>query len=121
MATKKKYNCPGELTLDLIGGRWKPIVLWLLRRGPQRSGKLRSRLPGISPAAFSAAVRELEGSDLIVRESTDTYPPAVMYRLSVKGESLKPLIRSAVKWGLTHRQDYQQDEFGMEPFYNKGP
>lgn len=118
---KRKYNCPGEMTLDLIGGKWKPIVLWLLRKGPQRSGRLKSHLPGISPSAFSLAVRELEADGLIKREASGGYPAAVSYRLTERGESLRPLIRSLVKWGLSHQTVYVAGEFGMAQFYANGP
>lgn len=118
--TKRKYNCPGEMTLDLIGGKWKPIVLWLLRKGPQRSGKLKSRLPGISPAAFSAAVRELESAGLISRNSSPGYPPVVSYSLTARGETLRPVIRSLVKWGLENKEHYVLGEYGMATFYQNG-
>ena len=111
---KKRYNCPGELTLDLIGGKWNVIVLWLLRKGPQRSGKLRSQMPGISPAAFSASVRFLESAGLIERKVRPVYPPEVSYRLSERGGSLGPIVKSLVKWGLMHRNEYLLGSFGMD-------
>lgn len=112
-----KFNCPAEMTLQLFSGKWKVIILWLLRKGPQRSGKLKSRLPGISSTAFSKAVRELESDALIFRTSTDEFPPQVSYGLSEKGESLKPIVRGLVKWGLLHRRDYSSAPFEMERFY----
>jgi len=114
---KKKFNCPGEMTLHLIGGKWKVIVLWLVRKGPQRSGKLKSRMPGISPAAFSKAVRELEEAGLLRRATKGTAPVEVSYSLTRRGESLSPIVKSLVKWGLAHQQEYAAGEFGMAKFY----
>jgi len=114
---KRRFHCPAEMTLHLIGGKWKVIVLWLLRRGPQRSGKLKSRLPGITPAAFSRAVRELEVAGLVRRTSNGEFPPAVSYGLTAKGESLSPIVKMLVKWGLARQGDYLQGEFEMAAFY----
>jgi DNA-binding HxlR family transcriptional regulator len=116
---KRAFNCPAEMTLHLIGGKWRVIVLWLLHKGPQRSGKLKSRLPGITPAAFSRAVRELEASHLVRRRASGTYPPAVSYELTVEGVSLSPLVKAMVKWGLAHSETYLAGEFGMAAFYRK--
>lgn len=115
--TKEKFNCPGEMTLSLISGKWKVIVLWLLRKGAQRSGKLKSRMPGITPTAFSKAVRELESDGLIKRIVRDVYPPEVSYQLTPRGESLGPIVRSLVKWGLENQSQYVNGEFGMAGFY----
>lgn len=117
---KARYHCPAEMTLHLINGKWKVIVLWLLRKGPQRSGKLKSRLPGITPAAFSRAVRELEDAGLVRRKVTGTLPPAVSYALTARGESLSPIVKSLVKWGLAHSGDYLAGEFAMAAFYKTG-
>lgn len=114
---KKRYNCPGELTLNLIGGKWKVIVLWLVRKGPQRSGKLRSRMPGITGTAFSKAVRELEEAGILKRMAKPVSPPEVSYALTAKGESLSPIVRSLVKWGLANKAEYLNGKFGMEQFY----
>lgn len=111
------YNCPGEMTLSLISGKWKVIVLWLIRKGPQRSNKIKSRMPGISPTAFSKAVRELEKDGLIKRHSRGEFPPQVSYQLTARGESLSPIVRQLVKWGLANQNHYTADEFGMAQFY----
>ncbi len=114
---KKRFNCPGEMTLHLLGGKWKVIVLWLVRKGPQRSGKIKSRMPGITSTAFSKAVRELESAGLLARISRGTYPPEVSYSLTPLGQTLSPLVRSLVKWGLANQGKFTAGEFGMAKFY----
>lgn len=117
---RKTFNCPGELTLHLIGGKWKVIVLWLVRKGPQRSGKIRSRMPGVTPTAFSRAVRELEADGILRRRSRGSYPLEVSYELTSKGETLAPIVRSLVRWGLTHQGDHLIGDFGMARFFGGG-
>lgn len=114
---KKSFNCPAELTVSLLGGKWKVIVLWLLRNGAQRSGKLKSRLPGISPAAFSAAVRDLEACGLVKRSRRQSTMLEVSYTLTARGESLSPIVKSMVRWGLAHQAIYVEAEFRMADFY----
>ncbi len=114
---KKRFNCPAQMTIDIIGGKWKVIVLWLLRKGPQRSGKLKSRMPGISPAAFSLAMRDLESSGLIRRTVKPSSQLHVSYSLTPRGETLVPILRSLVKWGLSNQKEYVLGDFGMAKFY----
>src|SRR3954465_13027829 len=114
---RRQFNCPAEMTLHLIGGKWKVIVLWLVRNGPQRSGKIKSRMPGITSTAFSKAVRDLEAAGFLRRNTKRVYPPEVSYVLTGRGESLKPIVRSLVKWGLAQQADYVLGEFGMAKFY----
>jgi DNA-binding HxlR family transcriptional regulator len=115
---KKHFNCPAEMCLSLFDGKWKVIILWVVRKGPQRSGKLRSRLPGITAAAFSNAVRELERDGLLKRLVRPASVPEVSYGLTARGESLSPIVKSLVKWGLQHQGDYAAGEFGMAKFYH---
>jgi DNA-binding HxlR family transcriptional regulator len=117
---KAAYNCPAEMTLSLIGGKWKVIVLWLLRKGPQRSGKLKSRLPGITATAFSRAVRELEEAGLVRRKAVPTGGlPAVSYGLTARGETLSPIVKGLVKWGLANQAEYVSGDFGMASMYRR--
>ncbi|MGZ3662462.1 MAG: winged helix-turn-helix transcriptional regulator, partial [Bdellovibrionota bacterium] len=68
-------------------------------------------------AAFSRAVRELELAGLVKRTSNGEFPPAVSYGLTSKGDSLSPVVKMLVKWGLANQGDYLQGEFGMAAFY----
>lgn len=111
------FNCPAEMTLSLIGGKWKAVLIYNLRKGPQRFGELKRRSPGITAATLTSQLRELERSGLIYRRELDAGAlPAVSYGLTAKGESLKPILSALIRWGLAHQKDYVLGEFGMAIF-----
>jgi DNA-binding HxlR family transcriptional regulator len=93
-------GCPVEVTLDLIDGRWKGVVLHhLLAAGCLRFNELHRRLPGITQRLLTKQLRELEGAGLVDRTVYAEVPPRVEYRLTKEGESLRPLIAFAEAWG----------------------
>ncbi len=85
--------------MNLIGTKWKPIVLFHLLDGPLRSGVLQKKIPGISNKMFTQTVRELEKDGLVMREVFPVVPPKVEYGLTEKGKSLKDILESLDKWG----------------------
>ncbi len=91
--------CPLDHTMNLIGTKWKPIVLFHLLEGPLRSGILQKKVPGISNKMFTQTVRELEKDGLVIREVFAVVPPKVEYALSEKGKSLKDILKSLDTWG----------------------
>ena len=103
MKRNKSYSCalgcPVEATLDLIGGKWKGVVLYHLADGVLRFNELGRRLTGVTQRMLTKQLRELEEAGLIVRKGYAEVPPKVEYRLSKRGESLKPVIRSLKVWG----------------------
>lgn len=114
---RRPFNCPAELTLALIGGKWKAILLYNLRRGPVRFGELKRLSPGITAATLSAQLKELEEHGLVSRRLAGTAPTlAVEYSLTPLGETLKPVLYAAIKWGLGNRERYVLGEFGMAKF-----
>jgi DNA-binding HxlR family transcriptional regulator len=115
--TKKKFNCPAEMTVSLIGGRWKTILLYNLRREPKRFGELRKLSPGITPATLAQQLRKLESHGLVLRHELSPSPNlAVEYSLTEKGESLKPVMHAMIRWGIAHQDDHVIGEFGMAKF-----
>ncbi len=116
---KKKFNCPAELCLSLIGGRWKAILLYNMRKSPRRFGELRRLSPGITQATLTRELRDLEASGLVERSvlGRDRLS-GVEYALSPKGESLKPILYAMIRWGIANQSDYVIGEFGMAPFTN---
>ena len=115
--SRRKYNCPAELTISLIGGKWKAILIYNLRRGPRRFGDLRRHSPGITQATLTQQLRELEASGLVRRAAIGKERLAgVEYSLTEKGESLKPILYAMIRWGLANQKDHVLGEFGMMSF-----
>lgn len=95
----KSYNCNIELCLDLIGGKWKALVLFHLIKSAIRSGDLKRMLPGISDKMFTQTVRQLEEDELLNREVFPVVPPKVEYSLSERGKTLIPVLKKMCAWG----------------------
>lgn len=107
MKRNKDYTCalgcPVEATLDLVGGKWKGVILYhLVKDGTLRFNELMRRLNGATQRIVTKQLRELEHCELITRTVYAQVPPRVDYRLSPKGESLKPVIRALEVWGENH-------------------
>lgn len=96
----KEIDCPLHYTMNLIGTKWKPLVLFHLLEGGLRSGVLQKHIPGISNKMFTQTVRELEKDNLITRKVYPVVPPKVEYSLTTRGKSLENVLRSLDKWGL---------------------
>ncbi|AUC23260.1 transcriptional regulator [Polaribacter sejongensis] len=86
--------------MNLIGTKWKPLVLFHLLKGGLRSGILQKHIEGISNKMFTQTVRELEKDGLISRKVYPVVPPKVEYTLTKRGQSLEGILRSLDKWGL---------------------
>ncbi|MBU0942082.1 MAG: helix-turn-helix transcriptional regulator [Bacteroidetes bacterium] len=91
--------CPLHFTMNLIGTKWKPLVLFHLLGGPLRSGILQKHILVISNKMFTQTVRELEQDGLISRKIYPVVPPKVEYELTEKGLSLETILRSLDEWG----------------------
>jgi len=108
LKTRKKYDCaagcPVELTLDLIGGKWKGVILYHLLAGTLRFNELRRRLPTATQRMLTRQLRELEEAGLVTRHIHAQVPPRVDYSLSSEGRSLEPIIRAMHAWGEARRE-----------------
>jgi DNA-binding HxlR family transcriptional regulator len=91
--------------MNLIGTKWKPLILFHLLEGALRSGILQKKIPGISNKMFTQTVRELEKDGLVSRKVFPVVPPKVEYKLSDRGKSLETILRSLDKWGLEDNQN----------------
>lgn len=98
----KPHDCPAEITLRVIGGRWKIPILFFLCGGTQRFGELRTRLSGVSPKVLTEHLRQMEKDGLVSRTVHAEVPPRVEYALTPRGTTLKPVINEMVKWGKSH-------------------
>jgi len=91
--------------MNLIGTKWKPLILFHLLEGDIRSGILQKKIQGISNKMFTQTVRELEKDGLVSRKVFPVVPPKVEYRLTTRGKSLENILRSLDKWGLEDCQN----------------
>lgn len=96
----RKYFCSLELTLDVIGGKWKTMMIYRLKDGALRSSELQRQMTGVSNKMFTQTARELERDGIIKRKVFPVVPPKVEYSLTRNGESIIPLILQLGEWGL---------------------
>jgi DNA-binding HxlR family transcriptional regulator len=102
----EEYYCPVKLTADIIGGKWKPLILFYLEGGTRRFGELRKLIPVMTKKILTQHLRELERDGLVHRKVYAVVPPKVEYSLTKHGESLKPILKLMSAWGRKHRARY---------------
>jgi DNA-binding HxlR family transcriptional regulator len=113
---KTRFNCPAEMTVSLIGGKWKAILLYNLRQ-ERRFGELKRRSPGITSATLTQQLRELEEYKFIQRKQVgENQLDGVLYSLTEKGRSLRPVLNAMIRWGLEHKTEHAIGDFGMAVF-----
>lgn len=95
----KVYNLGVEATLEVIGGKWKPIILCHLGHGPLRTGEMKRRIPAITQKMLTQQLRELEEDSIISRQVFNQVPPKVVYSLTDEGKSLREVLISMSIWG----------------------
>jgi DNA-binding HxlR family transcriptional regulator len=97
-------ECPIVRTLEVIGGKWKPIILHYLSEAPRRSGELGRLIPQASGKMLTQQLRELEADKIIRRKIYRQVPPKVEYILTPLGESLRPVMLAMCAWGEANAQ-----------------
>ena len=95
-------ECPVTYTMSKIGGKWKPIILFLITKGVNRFGVLQRAIDGISKQMLTKQLRELEADQILKRVIYPEIPPRVEYFITDLGESLLPIIGSMKAWGEAH-------------------
>ncbi len=100
--TRDSYSCTVEAALDVIGGKWKGVVLYYLLDGVKRFSELRRLMPGVTQRMLTLQLRELEEDGLIERTVYAEVPPRVEYRLTAEGESLRPIVLQLRDWGAAY-------------------
>ncbi|GLZ10776.1 transcriptional regulator [Actinomadura sp. NBRC 104425] len=102
MAGPGPYTCGLDAAMDVVGGKWKALILWALQDGPVRFGELRREIPGISEKMLIQQLKELQGHGVVHRESFHEIPPRVEYSLTPLGVSLTEALDALGEWGTRH-------------------
>lgn len=95
----KMYHCALDITMSLIGGKWKTVVLWYLRKEKKRFSELKRHIPEITEKMLSLQLRELEKDGLVQRTVYPEVPPRVEYELTDEGKTLVPMLEAMAAWG----------------------
>lgn len=101
---KSNDHCPVGITLDLIGGKYKALILWHLSKEVMRFSELRKAITSATPKMLTQQLRELESQSLIHREVYPVIPPKVEYSLTPLGQSLMPVLIAMRDWGANYLQ-----------------
>ena len=106
----REFVCPAETTFQIIGGKWRPRILWQLCRSekPLRFGELQTALGEISVKTLTHNLRELETMNLVIRRDFNEFPPRVEYALSDFGKSLKLIFETTYNWIADNRSAVRQ-------------
>ena len=106
---EEKENCPVETTLEMIGGKYKALILWHLAEKKLRFSELRRVITNATPKMLTQQLRELENNELIHREVFPVIPPRVEYSLTETGRSLMPILIAMRDWGATYLRGQNQE------------
>ena len=102
---KELPACPVEITMGLIGEKWKVLIIRDLLTGTKRFGELKKSVTGITQKVLTNNLRQMEADGLIKRKVYAEVPPRVEYSLTKTGLSLKPILDSMVSWGISSREN----------------
>ena len=101
-------DCPGHQVLAILSGKWTPLIVEALAEGPQRHGELARRVAGATQKMLTQTLRSMEADGLVQRTVFDRVPPAVEYRLTPLGETLKDPLIAICRWAMEHLPELQQ-------------
>jgi len=97
---EKQYHCPVEVSMDLLSGKWKCLMLWHLNEGTKRYKELERIVPGVSQKMLTQQLKELEKDGLILRTVYAEVPPRVEYSLTELGQSAFPILELMHSWAV---------------------
>jgi DNA-binding HxlR family transcriptional regulator len=98
---KSRFSYPVEITLDLVGGKWKLLILWLLSEKLCRFSELKRQIPQITQKMLTQQLRELESDGIIHRKVYAQVPPKVEYSLTDMGKSFTPILQAMHSWATS--------------------
>lgn len=95
-------DCPITAAIEVIGGKWKPPIIWLLLKEPMRFGDISKSMPNMALKVLSNCLKELEADGILIRTAYPEVPPKVVYSLSEKGKTLHDVMHSLSNWSREH-------------------
>ena len=95
----KEFHCAMDITMNFIGGKWKTVVLWYLRKDKKRFSEIRRLIPNITEKMLSLQLKDLENDGIIRRKIYPEVPPRVEYYLTDFGKTLIPMLEEIARWG----------------------
>jgi DNA-binding HxlR family transcriptional regulator len=110
-----QMGCPVEACTEVIGGKWKGEILYILFTGTKRYGELRKLVPGATQRMLTLQLRELEEDGIIQRKVYPIVPPKVEYSIAKRSESLKPIIDAMWQWGKDFLTTVPKDRLKFTP------
>ena len=105
-----EFNCPVDATIQLIGGKYKAVILWHLTEEKKRFGELKRLIPKATEKMLAQQLRDMERDGLIIRTVYPVVPPKVEYSLSEFGRSLVPVLDSMCRWGTDYLKTFYEKE-----------
>jgi DNA-binding HxlR family transcriptional regulator len=106
----ESYHCGVTLTLEMVGGKWKGVILWHLLHKTLRFSQLQRRIPKVTQKMLTQQLRELERDDLIHRKVFAEVPPRVEYTLTSKGKSLSEILTLMCEWGKENISEFKVED-----------
>lgn len=104
-------ECPVATTVMMIGSKWKLLIMRNLLARPWRFNELQKSIDGISQKALTEALRSMEADGIVSRTVYPEVPPRVEYALTKLGESMRPIIKSMETWGMTYKEQMQEEQY----------
>jgi DNA-binding HxlR family transcriptional regulator len=106
----KKYRVGVEVALEVMGGKWKPLIIYHLMTGRKRTSELRRLIPDITQKMLTTQLRGLEKDEIVQRKVYSEVPPKVEYELTTYGWGLKPALDHLCYWGEEHLEKVHGDK-----------
>lgn len=100
----KSFYCPVEIALSVIGGKWKPIIMWILRDGRRRFGDIKAELPSVAHKVLSQQLKQLERDGMVRRVVNASTKREVAYEITEFGRTICPMLNALGQWGMTNFQ-----------------
>ena len=118
LVAMKPEDCPVRATVGVIGGKWKPLILFYLKHRTMRFNEFRRMIPEATHKVLTQQLRDLERAGIVTRKIYPEVPPRVEYSLSADGQSLRPVLAAMAAWGMKYRQQISVSAKAKQTFSN---